>query len=64
MDHTTNNRMELTAVIKALEFLRGDSSLSSSKIVIHTDSQYVRNGITSWIKTGDPTGGKPLRGNL
>lgn len=42
--HTTNNRMELTAVIRALEALR-----RPLKVRIHTDSQYVRNGITEWI---------------
>ncbi|MEP6941584.1 MAG: ribonuclease HI [Betaproteobacteria bacterium] len=41
---TTNNRMELTAVIKALESLRRRCS-----VVIYTDSQYVKNGIQTWI---------------
>jgi ribonuclease HI len=41
---TTNNQMELTAAIKALEFLQNES-----EIIIFTDSTYVRNGITSWI---------------
>jgi ribonuclease HI len=41
---TTNNRMELTAVIRALEALKRPVVAR-----IHTDSQYVRNGITSWI---------------
>jgi len=42
--HTTNNRMELTAVIEAL------SSLTRRcKVAIYTDSEYVRNGITTWI---------------
>ena len=41
---TTNNRMELTAVIQALAALR-----RRSQVVIYTDSEYVRNGITSWI---------------
>lgn len=42
--HTTNNRMELTAVIKALETLK-----KPCVIDIFTDSQYVKNGITIWI---------------
>ncbi|MEB2318592.1 MAG: ribonuclease HI [Pseudomonadota bacterium] len=42
---TTNNRMELLAVIRALEALRG-----SGEIVIHTDSQYVQKGITEWMR--------------
>lgn len=42
---TTNNRMELLATIRALESLN-----RSCKVVITTDSQYVKNGITDWIK--------------
>jgi ribonuclease HI len=41
---TTNNRMELTAVIKALESLR-----RSCTVELYTDSQYVKNGIETWI---------------
>ncbi|MDH4053448.1 MAG: ribonuclease HI [Rubrivivax sp.] len=41
---TTNNRMELTAVIEALTALK-----QSSRVTLHTDSQYVRNGIMTWI---------------
>ena len=41
---TTNNQMELTAAIKALEFLQKES-----EIILFTDSTYVRNGITSWV---------------
>lgn len=41
---TTNNRMELTAVIKALGALK-----SPCNVHIYTDSQYVRKGITEWI---------------
>jgi ribonuclease HI len=41
---TTNNRMELTAVIEALSALK-----RSSSVAVHTDSQYVRQGITNWI---------------
>lgn len=43
--HTTNNRMELTAAIRALESLT-----RSAEITMVTDSQYVKNGITRWIK--------------
>ena len=42
--HTTNNRMELTAVIEALASLK-----RSCAVTIHTDSEYVRKGITEWI---------------
>ncbi len=41
---TTNNRMELTAVIEALTSLK-----RSCDITLYTDSQYVRKGITEWI---------------
>src|SRR5690606_24638508 len=42
---TTNNRMELLAVIEALRALK-----RPSRVVIHTDSQYVQKGITEWIR--------------
>jgi ribonuclease HI len=42
---TTNNRMELTAVIEALGALK-----RPSRVVLHTDSQYVMKGITEWIR--------------
>jgi len=41
---TTNNRMELTAVIQALAALK-----RPCRVTVYTDSEYVRNGITSWI---------------
>ena len=41
---TTNNRMELTAAIQAIEALRKPCTIE-----IHTDSQYLRHGITEWI---------------
>ena len=41
---TTNNRMELTAVIRALEALKRRCSVR-----LHTDSQYVQQGISVWI---------------
>ena len=41
---TTNNRMELTAVIEALASLK-----RRANVAVYTDSEYVRNGITSWI---------------
>ena len=42
---TTNNQMELTAVISALSALK-----RPCPIIIHTDSTYVRDGITKWIR--------------
>ncbi len=58
---TTNNRMELTAVIEALASLK-----RSCRIKLYTDSEYVRKGMTEWIqgwqrrgwKTAD---GKPVK---
>jgi len=41
---TTNNRMELTAAIEALKALK-----RPSEVEIHTDSQYLRDGVTKWI---------------
>ncbi|NWG93068.1 MAG: ribonuclease HI [Parvularculaceae bacterium] len=40
---TTNNRMEMTAAIEALKSTTGP-------VRLHTDSQYLKNGITAWIK--------------
>jgi ribonuclease HI len=45
-DTTTNNRMELMAVIESLKKIKE----ADSKIEIHTDSSYLINGITKWIK--------------
>ena len=58
---TTNNRMELTAVIEALASLKRNCD-----VVVYTDSEYVKNGISTWIhgwksrgwKTAD---GKPVK---
>ncbi len=44
-DDTTNNRMEMMAVIKALEALT-----KPSQVKIYTDSKYVMDGITKWIE--------------
>ena len=58
---TTNNRMELLAAITALEAIDGNSD-----VVLHTDSKYVRDGITSWmarwLRNGWRTAaGKPVK---
>ena len=58
---TTNNRMEMQAVIEALKSLK-----RTTKVRVHTDSQYVHKGISEWItgwkrkgwKTAD---GKPVK---
>ena len=51
--HTTNNRMELTAAIEGLKRLKEDCAVE-----IVTDSQYVKNGITQWIKGWKKNGWK------
>lgn len=43
--HTTNNRMELTAAIEGLSALR-----EPCEVEVVTDSEYLKNGITTWIK--------------
>ncbi|MDC0477125.1 ribonuclease HI [Pelagibacteraceae bacterium] len=43
-ENTTNNRMELSAAIMALEEVN-----TNSEITIYTDSTYVKNGITEWV---------------
>ena len=49
---TTNNRMEITAAIKGLEYcnLQEEKQLSLKEIKIYTDSNYLKEGITNWIK--------------
>ena len=50
---TTNNRMELIAVIRALEALKNPAT-----VTIHTDSRYVMDGATQWIKRWKANGWK------
>ena len=45
MEKTTNNQMEMMAAVKALEALE-----TRSNVTLYTDSQYLRKGITQWIK--------------
>jgi ribonuclease HI len=47
-DRTTNNRMELSAVVESLENLE-NRNLSKAKVKFFTDSQYVANGVNMWI---------------
>jgi ribonuclease HI len=51
--HTTNNRMELLAAIEALRALK-----RPSRVRITTDSQYVRQGVTDWVKRWKANGWK------
>lgn len=48
--NTTNNRMELTAAINALSIVKNTPDFKNHKITVNIDSQYVKNGITVWIK--------------
>jgi ribonuclease HI len=52
---TTNNRMELTAAIEALNALK-----RPCHVILHTDSQYVRNGIDQWIDLWKARGWRTL----
>jgi ribonuclease HI len=52
-EHTTNNRMELTAVIRALEALKRPVEAR-----VFTDSEYVRRGITEWVPSWKVRGWK------
>jgi len=52
-EHTTNNRMELMAVIKGLEALK-----RPSRVRVVTDSQYVKNGMEKWIHNWKRNGWK------
>jgi ribonuclease HI len=59
--HTTNNRMELMAAISGLETLT-----EPCNIVLYTDSQYVRQGLTQWMpgwirKNWKTAGGDPVK---
>ncbi len=51
--YTTNNRMELMAAIEGLAALKG-----RSRVILTTDSQYVRQGITDWIRIWKQRGWK------
>lgn len=46
---TTNNRMELTAVIEALRLVSSDARFANMPVSVYTDSQYVQKGISQWI---------------
>ncbi|HEY1560784.1 MAG TPA: ribonuclease HI [Caulobacteraceae bacterium] len=52
---TTNNRMELTAAIEALQALK-----RPCRVELHTDSQYVKNGITQWLTLWKARGWRTL----
>lgn len=47
---TTNNRMELSAAIAALSVIKNTPQFAGRPVKVNIDSQYVKNGITTWIK--------------
>ncbi len=55
---TTNNRMELSAAIAALSAIDQNETWRSQSIIVHIDSQYVKNGITTWIRSWKRNGWK------
>lgn len=59
---TTNNRMEMQAAIAALEFLTESNDIENSPVMLHTDSEYLKNGITKWIKGWKRKGWKTSAG--
>ncbi len=56
--NTTNNRMELTAAIQGIQAIENDFK----EILVYTDSQYVCNGITQWVKKWKENGWKTASG--
>jgi ribonuclease HI len=56
IEHTTNNQMELMAVIESLKIVK-----KTIKIIIHTDSTYVQKGITEWIFNWKKNGWKTAK---
>lgn len=59
---TTNNIMELTAMLKALQWISADGAHDASGVIVYTDSNYVRQGMTSWMKKWKKNGFKSASG--
>ncbi|MEI6443541.1 MAG: ribonuclease HI [Nostocales cyanobacterium ELA583] len=59
--HTTNNKMEMQAAIAALEFFK--SSQQTQPITLYTDSKYVIDCVTKWVKGWKKNGWKKSDGN-
>jgi len=53
---TTNNRMELRAVIEALKRIGGEAAAGGRELEIYTDSRYVQQGISDWILRWEQNG--------
>ncbi|NEP01992.1 MAG: ribonuclease HI [Symploca sp. SIO2E9] len=58
--NSTNNRMELQAAIQALKVFRASGQIET--VTLYTDSEYVKNGITKWIKGWKKKGWKTSQG--
>jgi len=57
--HTTNNRMEIQAVIEALKYIvENQKIIGNSEVIIHADSAYVLGGVTTWIHNWEKNGWK------
>lgn len=59
---TTNNRMEMQAAIQALKLL--NASGQAEPVTLYTDSEYVKNGITKWVKGWKKKGWKTASGSV
>ncbi len=57
---TTNNRMEMYAAIQALKVLR--ATQQDEAVILYTDSEYLKNGITKWVKGWKKKGWKTAQG--
>ena len=57
-DNTTNNRMEMLAAIRALQKINEEKICEDGEVLIFTDSQYLKKGITEWIKNWVKNGWK------
>lgn len=57
---TTNNRMEMQAAIQALKLLK--ASGQTTAVTLYTDSEYLKNGITKWVKGWKKKGWKTAQG--
>lgn len=58
--HTTNNRMEMQAALQALKVFQ--ASGQSQSVILYTDSEYLKNGITKWVKGWKKKGWKTAQG--
>lgn len=60
--HTTNNQMEMQAAIAALKLLRATTLQQQESITLYTDSEYLINGVTKWVKGWKKKGWKTAQG--